>query len=126
MRRSLANLQLDYVDLYLVHAPIAYHYDEHTGLWPAADDGSRVYDLECGLLDTWGGMEGVYEEGLCRNIGVSNFSAAQLLAVAQGGSVVPAVNQVESHPLLAQPELLAVCKQLGVAFEAYSPLGGID
>jgi diketogulonate reductase-like aldo/keto reductase len=71
-------------------------------------------------------MEGVYGKGLARNVGVSNFSAAQLVHVAQQAQVVPAVNQVESHPLLAQPELLAVCRELGVAFEAYSPLGGND
>jgi diketogulonate reductase-like aldo/keto reductase len=126
LRRSLANLQLEYVDLYLVHAPIAYAYDESSGLWPEAANGSRVYDLECGLMDTWGGMEGVAKLGIAKSIGVSNYSAAQLRAVAMQGNVVPAVNQVESHPLLAQSELMGVCWELGVTFEAYSPLGGND
>ena len=126
LRRSLANLQLDYVDLYLVHAPICYEYDERLGLWPNREDGSRIYDLNTTPLDTWKGMEGVHDAGLARNIGVSNFSATQLIDLATEARVVPAVNQCESHPLLAQPEMLAVCRHYGVTFEAYSPLGGND
>jgi diketogulonate reductase-like aldo/keto reductase len=126
LRRSLENLQLDYVDLYLVHAPICYHYDERLGLWPNRSDGSRMYDLETTALDTWKGMEGVHAAGLARSIGVSNFSSSQLIELAAQARVVPAVNQCESHPLLVQPELLAVCRHLGVVFEAYSPLGGSD
>ena len=88
-------------------------------MWPAAPDGARLYDEESSLLDTWKGMEGVMAKGLARSIGVSNYSAAQLRHVAREGSVTPAVNQVESHPFLVQPELLSVCQQLGVAFSAY-------
>ncbi len=126
LRRSLENLQLDYVDLYLIHAPICYEYDERLGLWPNRSDGSRIYDLDTTLLDTWTGMESVYDTGLARSIGVSNFSSSQLIDLVGQARVVPAVNQCESHPLLGQPELLCVCQNLGVAFEAYSPLGGND
>ena len=126
LKRSLKNLQLDYVDLYLVHAPICYEYDEHLGLWPNRNDGSRIYDLDTTLLDTWTGMERLYDAGLARSIGVSNFSSSQLIDLVGQARVVPAVNQCESHPLHAQPELLSVCRSLGVVFEAYSPLGGND
>jgi diketogulonate reductase-like aldo/keto reductase len=85
-----------------------------------------MYDLETTALDTWKGMEGVHAAGLARSIGVSNFSSSQLIELAAQARVVPAVNQCESHPLLVQPELLAVCRHLGVVFEAYSPLGGSD
>ena len=99
--------------------PPQYLHDEAQGLWPAAPDGARLYDEESSLLDTWKGMEGVVAKGLARSIGVSNYSSAQLRHVAREGSVRPAVNQVESHPFLVQPELLSVCQQLGVAFSAY-------
>lgn len=68
-------------------------------------------------MDTWGGMECVFQLGLSKAIGVSNYSAGQLRTLVARGEVVPAVNQVESHPLLAQLELLGVCRELGVAFE---------
>jgi diketogulonate reductase-like aldo/keto reductase len=124
LRRSLANLGLDYIDLYLVHAPIAYTHDEATGLWPANEDGSRTYDLTTSLLQTWRGMEGVAEAGLARAIGVSNFSALQLARLAAAATVVPAVNQVESHPFCVQEALLRTCQAHGVTLSAYSPLGG--
>ncbi|WNG49654.1 aldo/keto reductase [Archangium minus] len=97
--RSLKDLGLEYVDLYLVH-------------WPVP--GRR--------LDSWRAMEKLLAEGKCRAIGVSNFlehHLDQLLAHAQ---VVPAVNQVEQHPFLYQPSLLRYCADKGIAVEAYSPL----
>ena len=101
LRRSLANLQLEYVDLYLVHAPIAYAYDESSGLWPAAANGSRVYDLDCGLMDTWGGMEGVAKLGIAKSIGVSNFSAKKLGEMQSYATTFPAVNQVRRAAMRA-------------------------
>jgi diketogulonate reductase-like aldo/keto reductase len=125
LRRSLANLGLDYVDLWLVHCPIAYHHDEALGLWPARPDGSRIYDLDTSLAETWRGMEAVARLGLARAVGVSNFSATQLVELVSGGvEVVPAVNQVESHPFCTQEALLCVCRREGVWLSAYSPLGG--
>lgn len=100
--RSLAKLGLDYVDLYLVH-------------WPQPRrDAYR---------ETWRALERIAAEGRARAIGVSNFQPAHLRRLIAGAEVVPAVNQVELHPQLAQSELRAVHAELGIATEAWSPLG---
>jgi 2,5-diketo-D-gluconate reductase A len=101
LSRSLEQLGLDYVDLYLIH-------------WPAAKLGTYV--------DTWGGMIVLKNEGLTHSIGVANFMEDQLTAITELTYETPAVNQIELHPLLTQAELRAVHARLGVVTEAYSPL----
>ncbi|PTL79277.1 aldo/keto reductase [Vitiosangium sp. GDMCC 1.1324] len=97
--RSLKDLGLEYVDLYLVH-------------WPVP--GRR--------LESWRAMEKLLAEGKCRAIGVSNFLEHHLDQLLAHSQVVPAVNQVEQHPFLHQPSLLRYCASKGIAVEAYSPL----
>ena len=98
---SIARLGLDYVDLYLIHWPC-----------PAQDR----------YLDTWRAIERLLAEGRVRAIGVSNFQPAHLERLAQHSGIVPAVNQVELHPLLQQRELRAYHAAHGIATEAWSPL----
>jgi diketogulonate reductase-like aldo/keto reductase len=97
--RSLKDLGLEYVDLYLVH-------------WPVP--GRR--------LDSWRALEKLLADGKCRAIGVSNFLEHHLDELLGKAKVVPAVNQVEQHPFLHQPSLLRYCAGKGIAVEAYSPL----
>jgi diketogulonate reductase-like aldo/keto reductase len=97
--RSVRRLGVDQVDLYLIH-------------WP-----------QRGPTWAWPGMERARERGLARSIGVSNFSATELDQVAAAGSVVPAVNQIQFSPFWYRRALLDACARLGVAAEAYSPLG---
>ena len=98
---SLQRLQLDYVDLYLLH-------------WPFK--GYEQAYLE---------LEKLQKEGLCRAIGVSNFKIHHLQALKQAGAtVVPQVNQVECHPQNDEAELVNYCRQHNIVVEAYSPLGG--
>lgn len=119
---TLADLKLDYLDLYLMHWPVALK--PHVELPESGDD---FYTLEeVPLLETWGAMERCAELGLCRNIGVSNFNVPKIQHLIDGGSVVPAVNQVESHPYLQQPDLVEFCKNNGIGYTAYSPLGSAD
>ena len=99
---SCKRLGLEYVDLYLIHWPT-----------PARD----LY------LDTWRAMEKVYADGRARAIGVSNFQANHLHRLAQEGTVPPAVNQIELHPTFTQEQLRAVHDEMGVATQAWSPLG---
>ena len=96
---SLKKLGLDYVDLYLIHWPVKGKY-----------------------LETWRAFETLYKEGRIRAIGVSNFQIHHLQDVLDKYPTVPAVNQVELHPLLAQKELRAFCAQHGIQMEAWSPL----
>ncbi|QKT06491.1 aldo/keto reductase [Gordonia sp. X0973] len=99
---SLNRLGLDYVDLFLIH-------------WP-------LPGIDIDYLDTWHAMEEIRGTGKARSIGVSNFTADQLRRIADSGSLVPVVNQIEVHPYFAQDALRAVNKELGIATEAWSPL----
>ncbi|TLS49692.1 aldo/keto reductase [Paenibacillus antri] len=96
---SLEKLGLDYVDLYLVHWPVKGKYRE-----------------------TWKALVKLYEEKRVRAIGVSNHHIHHLDDIINDTGVVPAVNQVEYHPLLSQVELLSYCKSKGIQMEAWSPL----
>ena len=97
--RSLERLGLDYVDLYLIH-------------WPVPG---------C-FGNTWKAMEKLRKDGKIKSIGVSNFSIADLELLRTVSDVVPAVNQVEFHPLFNHPELKTYCEEKGIALQAYAPL----
>lgn len=122
LKKTLSDLGLDYLDLYLIHWPVANQTDK-PGARIAAD--FRTLE-EVPLTDTWKGMEQAKEQGLARHIGVSNFNAKQLTELIEGGTVVPEMNQVELHPYLQQPKLVAFCKSKGIHLTAYSPLGSSD
>jgi methylglyoxal/glyoxal reductase len=100
--KSLKNLQTDYVDLLLIHWPDVNHFDRTVKTWRA-------------LID-------LREEGLCRSIGVSNFTIPLLKKLVNEINVMPAVNQVEFHTFLFQKELLAYCRENNIQIEAYSPI----
>ena len=119
---TLKALQLDYLDLYLVHWPVAHQKDV---IFP--QDGSGLVSLrDIPLEETWKGMEEVQSSGLTRHIGVSNFSAKKITQVNQSASQKIEVNQVELHPLLQQKDLLDFCKKEKIILTAYSPLGSRD
>ena len=101
-RQSLERLGLDYIDLYLIH-------------WPTADPPSA-------RLDSWRALEELRASGICRAIGVSNYAIRHLEELAAHSKTPPAVNQVEFHPFVYDPEFLAYCAQHGIQVEAYSPL----
>jgi len=122
LEAALADLQLDYLDLYLVHWPVAL---KKGVLGPASAEDFIALDA-LPLAATWGALESARDAGLCRHIGVSNLSAPKLGALIEGARVKPEVNQVELHPYLAQSELVAFCAESGVHVTAYSPLGSPD
>lgn len=99
LQRSLDDLKMDYVDLYLVH-------------WPVED---RVASI-------WPEMEELYKEGRVKAIGVSNYHIHHLKELLPIAKIIPAVNQVECHPYLQQRDLRAFCKENGIVFEAWAPL----
>lgn len=96
---SLRKLQTDYLDLYLIHWPVSNKFN-----------------------DTWKALEKLYEEKLIRVIGVSNFMMPHLEKLFTTANIVPAVNQIEFHPFLTQPELIEYCKKHLIQVEAWSPL----
>ena len=99
---SLERLETDYVDLYLIH-------------WPVPSEDRYV--------ETWQALEEVHREGRARSIGVSNFNLEHLERLGHETETLPAVNQVELHPYLAQRELRAYQREHGIATEAWSPIG---
>lgn len=97
--KSMQKLQLDYLDLYLIHWPVKGKY-----------------------IDTWRALERLYKEGRVRAIGVSNFQIHHLQEIMQSSEQKPVVNQIELHPYLQQEELRSFCKEYQIAVEAWSPI----
>ncbi|KAK5111543.1 mitochondrial glycerol dehydrogenase Gld1 [Meristemomyces frigidus] len=121
----LAELELDYLDLYLMHFPVAFDdssKDPHHTLFPLSDDGAVKMNDDVTIVDTWKAMTKL-DKTKARAVGVSNFTPAYLDAVIKATDVVPAANQVERHPLLPWPELVKYCKDKNIHITAYSGFG---
>lgn len=122
LEKSLNDLRLDYLDLYLIHWPVALK----KGVFvPQKSDDLIPLDA-LPLLETWQAMESLVEKGLCRHIGVSNFSTSKLAALIRDARIKPSVSQVELHPYLQQQPLVDYCREQNVHVTAYSPLGSLD
>jgi len=121
IERTLKALQLDYLDLYLMHWPVAQKHSVGYGIPDTADGFIPLSEMP--VLDTWHAMEDLHAKGLSNTLGVSNFSIKKLEALYPKANIKPAVNQVECHPYLAQQDLKAVCENLNMFITAYSPLG---
>jgi len=123
MEKSLKNLQLDYVDLYLVHLPVGLHYSNDTDLFPKNETGGFNYDLTTDLEAIWGAMEDQVTRGLTKSIGVSNFSISQIERIMKVARIQPANNQVELHAYYQQKDLQEACKKHNITICAYAPIG---
>lgn len=120
---TLTDLGLSYLDLYLMHWPMAFQRGKE--LMPRREDGSVCYS-DTHYKETWKAMENLLDKGLVRAIGVSNFNARQIKDILSTAKHKPVVNQVECHPYLSQQALIAHCRSLGICVTAYSPLGSGD
>lgn len=122
---SLKKLQLDFVDLYLIHTPFAFQPGDDQD--PRDAQGKVIYDPGVTLLDTWQAMEGLVREGKCRAIGLSDVRLEQVQQIVEAARIKPAVVHVESHPYLPEWELLEFCREHGIVLLAFAPLGhGLD
>lgn len=100
---TLKNLNLEYVDLFLIH-------------WPKNNDDKLN-------IETWKALEKIYKEGKAKNIGVSNFLKQHLEIILNNSDIIPAVNQIEFHPGLIRKETIDFCKANNIVLEAWAPLG---
>ena len=122
LQDSLRKLNLDYLDLYLVHWPVAFK----PGVSFPTEPSEYVPLEQLPLNETWSGMVAAKEQGLARHIGVSNFSPKKLENLLKETDTTPEVNQVEMHPLLQQPGLFEYCNDHNILLTGYSPLGSGD
>lgn len=124
---SLSKLGMDYVDLFLVHWPIAAERTEDYNP-KIGEDGKYVIlkDLTENPEPTWRAMEELNDAGKVRAIGVSNWTIDGLKKLMSFAKIMPAVNQIEIHPFLPNEALVKFCLENGVLPEAYSPLGSQD
>lgn len=127
--KTLADLGVDYLDLYLVHFPIALKYvpiaQRYPPEWifdPDADSPGMEIDA-VPLADTWRAMEALVHAGLVRHIGICNYNSALLHDLMAYASIKPAMLQIESHPYLTQARLVRLAQSYDMAVTAFSPLG---
>jgi D-xylose reductase len=129
IEQTLKDLRLDYLDLYLIHFPIALEYVSPAVRYPP----EWLYDPEAAnpkmkpvrvpIAETWEAMEDLVRAGLVKNIGVANFGVSLLRDLLSYATTAPTVLQVELHPYLAQEKLLRFCREANIAVTGFSPLG---
>ncbi|XP_075511281.1 NADP-dependent D-sorbitol-6-phosphate dehydrogenase-like [Primulina tabacum] len=122
---SLKKLRLEYLDLYLVHFPVA---TRHTGVGTTdsalGEDGVLDIDTTVSLETTWHAMEDLVSMGLVRSIGISNYDVYLTRDCLAYAKLKPAVNQIETHPYFQRDSLVKFCQKHGVCVTAHTPLGG--
>ena len=131
-RRSLAELQVDYLDLYLIHFPISLKYVDFDTRYPpewffdpaAANPAMEIDPVP--LSETWAAMESLVDAGLVKNIGVCNYNSALLHDLMAYARIKPAMLQIESHPYLTQERLIRLAGDYKLPVTAFSPLGALS
>lgn len=119
-KKTLKDLQLEYLDLYLIHWGIAFKH----GMLPEPLNVLGLARTEnIPTQATWGAMENLVKKGLVKSIGVANFTAPMLIDLLSYAHIKPAMNQIEIHPYNSQEALVSYCKKMNISVTAYSPLG---
>jgi diketogulonate reductase-like aldo/keto reductase len=118
---SLQKLQLDYIDLYLIHTPFAFQPGDVQD--PRDANGNVIYDKGITLLDTWRALEALVGEGKCKAIGLSDVNVEKVKEIVEAATIKPAVVHVESHPYLPEWELLDYCRKNGIILQCFAALG---
>ncbi len=132
LEKTLNDLNLDYLDSYLIHFPIAQPFVPFETRYPP----EWIFDPEASepemktapvpLFETWQAMEDIYEQGLVKRIGVCNYNSGLLNDLMSYAKIKPAELQIESHPYLTQERLIRLAKNYGIAVTSFSPLGALS
>ncbi|TKB24306.1 aldo/keto reductase [Desulfopila sp. IMCC35006] len=122
LERTLLDLQLDYLDLFLIHWPINF---QPNIVFPKRPEEFLPPEA-IPIIETWQAMEKMVKKGLCRFIGVCNFNLPRLIELKRQAAIQPVMNQIELHPYLQQRKMVEYCKNNGLLLTAYSPLGSGD
>ncbi|KAJ1829413.1 hypothetical protein LPJ56_000355 [Coemansia sp. RSA 2599] len=126
LQRTLSDLGLDYVDLYLIHFPIALKFVPFEKRYPpewSYEEGGPVIPENVPYQETWEAMEDLVRDGLAKNIGISNTPGAMIYDILTYAKIRPAVLQIELHPYLVRKELVDLAHSEGIAVTAYSSFG---
>jgi len=126
LKNTLADLGLTYLDMYLIHWPMALKEDQGTKFPTDPKNKDLAWYSDVSIAETWKEMEKCVELGLTRSIGVSNFNSVQIQNILDHCKIKPSNNQVECHPYLNQKKLAEFCASKGIVFTGYSPLGSPD
>jgi len=124
-QRQLADWQVDYFDLYIIHFPIALKYVDPSTRYPPGffDENDKLSLGKASLEETYHAMEALYEEGLIKSLGISNYTGSLILDVERYAKIMPQTLQIEHHPYLVQQDLLDLCQKRDIALTAYSSFG---
>lgn len=130
LQKTLSDLDLEYLDLFMIHFPVSIKYVPFEKRYPPGwlydpddEDQARVIFEDVPIQQTWKAMEALVDEGLVRYIGISNFPLLAVMELLKVARIKPSVLQVELHPYLQQPRLMKYCREHQIAITAYSPLG---
>ena len=129
LERTLKDLQLDQLDLYLIHFPLAQKFVPFEVRYPPewvyepSGESPQIQFANVPIQETWAAMEQLVQEGLVRNIGICNFGTTLLRDLLTYAEIHPSVLQIERHPYLVQAKLLRFCQQANIALTGFSPLG---
>jgi diketogulonate reductase-like aldo/keto reductase len=118
---SRRRLGIDYIDCYIIHTPFAFKPGDEQD--PRDEQGRVVYDSGVTLLETWGALERLVDEGHARSIGLSDITLEKLREIVSAARIKPSVVQVESHPYLPEWELLDFCREHGIVLQAFAAVG---
>ena len=130
LERSLSDLQLDYLDLYMIHFPIAQPFvdfeERYPPEWVLNNEQGGMQLEPVSLMETWQAMEALFDEKLVHQIGVCNYNSGLLHDLMAYARIKPSMLQIESHPYLTQQRLIRLAKQYGLSVTAFSPLGALS